>query len=148
MIRKARPEDAAALAEIGRSQPSAAGWNAGQFEEETRRGDAVFLAAEESGVLVGYGLFREAAGEAQILDVAVRPGLTRRGIGRRLVGALAEEARRRRLARMTLEVAEDNEAARRLYQSLEFKDVGRRPNFYGPGRAALLMDRELPGGPA
>ena len=46
-----------------------------------------------------------------------------------------------------LEVAEDNEAARSLYQKFSFATVGRRPNYYrrryGPSVAALTLRRTL-----
>jgi ribosomal-protein-alanine N-acetyltransferase len=45
--------------------------------------------------------------------------------------------------KLFLEVAEDNAAARRLYESYGFKQIGRRPGYYkrpgGPAMAALTM---------
>ena len=40
---------------------------------------------------------------------------------------------------MTLEVRRGNAAARRLYESLGFEEVGVRRNYYGSGEDALIM---------
>ena len=46
-----------------------------------------------------------------------------------------------------LEVDEDNEPARRLYQRAGFREVGRRPGYYQQGRdraaTALVLRRDL-----
>jgi ribosomal-protein-alanine N-acetyltransferase len=53
----------------------------------------------------------------------------------------------RGIGRITLDVAEDNIAARRLYEGLGFTEDGRRPGYYTTGRdipaAAILMSRDL-----
>ena len=60
-----------------------------------------------------------------------------------LVSRLGE----RGIARITLDVAEDNAPARALYDRLGFAEDGRRPNYYTTGRdipaAAILMSRNL-----
>ena len=57
------------------------------------------------------------------------------------------------IRRLLLEVAEDNEAARRLYQAAGLVPVGRRPGYYRVGDApiaALIMALDMaaarPGG--
>jgi ribosomal-protein-alanine N-acetyltransferase len=49
-------------------------------------------------------------------------------------------------ARMLLEVAEDNAAARALYAAAGFAPAGRRPRYYPDGRDALLLAAILPPG--
>ncbi len=62
--------------------------------------------------------------------MGVLPAWRRRGIGRALLDAVVAEAGARGIASIVLEVAADNEAARRLYAALGFVQVGRRPRYY------------------
>jgi ribosomal protein S18 acetylase RimI-like enzyme len=49
-----------------------------------------------------------------------------RGVGEVLVGQVVDDARGRGLARVTLDVAEANQPARKLYARLGFRPTGRR----------------------
>ena len=92
---------------------------------------------------IGLIVCRVVADEAEILTVGVDPERRRRGLGAALIGAARAEAASRGAARLHLEVAEDNFAARRLYAELGFEPVGRRPGYYARGAlgsvAALLL---------
>jgi ribosomal-protein-alanine N-acetyltransferase len=88
-------------------------------------------------------LARVAAGEAEILTLAVVPGARRRGLGAALMQAALARAAEAGAREMFLEVAEGNEAARRLYGALGFAGVGRRPRYYSDGRDALVLRRSL-----
>ena len=96
----------------------------------------------------GFILIRAVLDEAEILTLAVRPEARRHGLGRGLVEAAGHLAGSRGAARLYLEVAEDNAAARALYADAGFVQVGRRPGYYGrqagPAVAALLFARNLP----
>ena len=97
----------------------------------------------------GFILMRAVADEAEILTLAVRPAARRAGQGRRLVGEGILAAAARGAARVFLEVADDNAAARALYARAGFTEAGRRPGYYGrPGgerRDALLLVLNLTG---
>jgi ribosomal protein S18 acetylase RimI-like enzyme len=55
-------------------------------------------------------------------DLAVVPAWRGRGVGRALLEAVEAEAVRRGCCRLTLEVQDDNEPARRLYERFGFTD--------------------------
>jgi GNAT superfamily N-acetyltransferase len=55
-------------------------------------------------------------------DLAVLPEYRGRGIGRALLAAAEQRARARGCAKLTLEVLETNDGARRLYESFGFRD--------------------------
>ena len=90
------------------------------------------------GLLIG----RETAEDAEILTVCVAPDVRRHGLARDLFAAfLADIAPD---ARLVLEVAVDNDGAIRLYESLGFQEIGRRPAYYGGGGTrvdALVLAR-------
>jgi ribosomal-protein-alanine N-acetyltransferase len=100
-------------------------------------------ALDDSDMILGFTLSRHVADEAELLLVAVDPHLRQRGIGRRLVKQVADDARQRGAQVLFLEVRENNNAARNLYRSLGFVDVGRRADYYtgaaGERFAAITM---------
>jgi ribosomal-protein-alanine N-acetyltransferase len=96
----------------------------------------------------GFILARAAAGEAEILTLAVAPAARRHGTGAVLVQAAANEAQRLGAEVFFLEVASGNAAARALYNHLGFTEAGLRKGYYAlPGRApedALVLRADLP----
>jgi ribosomal-protein-alanine N-acetyltransferase len=92
----------------------------------------------------GFVLARAAAGEAEILALAVLPAARRRGLGTALMEAAMAAALAHGAAAMFLEVAEPNGAARALYRGLGFTEAGRRRRYYADGSDALVLRRDLP----
>jgi len=97
--------------------------------------------------LVGFILSRVAAGEAEILSVAVADSYKGRGVAGRL---LRQHLNRLNVAGVTtvfLEVDENNAPARRLYDRAGFREVGRRQGYYrapqGQASAALVLRCDL-----
>ena len=95
----------------------------------------------------GFILCRTVVDEAEILTLAVAPDTRNGGLGRRLVEAAAAFARQAGVARLFLEVADDNAAARALYARCSFVAEGRRRGYYarphGPAVDALLLSLNL-----
>jgi len=82
--------------------------------------------------------------EGQITNVATFPKYRRQGYGRTVMEALERYARERGIVLMSLEVRESNSGAIALYESLGWRSVGRRKNFYRhPVEDALVMIKEL-----
>ena len=102
------------------------------------------LCAELSGELAGYGMIAAVCDESELLNLAVTPGLRRRGAGKALLTALLSDAAGRGAAITYLEVRESNGAARALYEKFGFSAVGRRKNYYtSPTEDALIMAKKL-----
>ena len=121
-------------------------WPAGEIERLMRiLGGFAVLAEEEAPQ--GFVLIRTVADEAEILTLAVAPEFRRRGIGRGLVEAAAQEASRRGARSFFLEVAEDNLTALALYESADFQAVGLRRAYYArpdaPPADAMVLRRPL-----
>ena len=131
---KATPFHADALAEIHASAfPPAARWTAESFASLLQTPGAMAMLDERGG----FVLTRQAGGEAELLTIAVAPAARRHGIARTLLQAAIAACP----GPMFLEVAADNAAALALYSALDFKQVGRRRDYYGPGRPALVLRR-------
>lgn len=102
------------------------------------------LVHEQGGEPAGFALWRVAADEAELLTIAVAPECRRRGMGRALLAAVLAAAREEGVAHLLLEVGEDNQPARALYEVAGFATVGRRAAYYERGanrRADALVMR-------
>ncbi|HSF94197.1 MAG TPA: GNAT family N-acetyltransferase [Thermohalobaculum sp.] len=95
----------------------------------------------------GFALYRCAADEAEILTIAVALADRRAGLGAGLLSACEAGARQAGAARMFLEVAEDNTAARALYARAGYRECGRRHGYYrhlgGEPVDALVLEKRL-----
>ena len=94
----------------------------------------------------GFSLSRAAGPEVELLLIAVSPVFRRQGVASRLLVRAQEDALARGASEMFLEVREDNHAARQLYETWRFREVGRRPDYYGGpdgGRRAAITMRFL-----
>ena len=78
--------------------------------------------------------------ELHVNNVATHAEYRRAGIGRALMEAATDEARRRGARHMLLEVRASNETAQSLYKEIGFRFVGRRRDYYRlPVEDALVM---------
>ncbi len=144
-IRPAAAEDLPALARLGAKlarahhgfdparfflpdEPIEAGYAWG-LGKELRNREAVILAAELRGEVLGYAYgrmeprdwnaLRDACGAA--VDLWVEPEARGAGLGGRLVGALAAALEERGAPRVVLSVASRNPVAQRLFRRLGFR---------------------------
>lgn len=96
----------------------------------------------------GFLLGRVAAGEAEVLTLAVLPEAQGRGLGGALMARFLAEVAARGAVRAFLEVAADNAVARRLYARHGFTDAGLRRGYFaltGGGVVdGVVMARDLP----
>ena len=101
------------------------------------------LGAENpKGALVGHVLFAVRGELCHLLDLAVLPEFRRRGVGRRLIAAACDAARRGGAAHVFLEVRSRSAAALRFYESLGFWEMGVKPEYYpDTGEDARVLTR-------
>lgn len=127
------------IAQIERETFSDA-WSENSVRGELQNDLALWLAAVDGETVAGYIGSQTVLGEADMLNLAVRPEYRRQGIGRRLVEELISRLDAHCL---TLEVRLSNENAIRLYENLGFVQVGRRKNYYQkPREDALILRKE------
>ncbi len=131
------------------SQPEP--WTEQSFLEEIGRLCSHLLAAraaggaEPEGGILGYVCYWCVADEIQILNIAVHKDFRRRGIARAMLAHAIGTGCDKKARIATLEVRKSNTAARRLYESFGFRQVGERPNYYGVYQEpAVLMEFRLP----
>jgi ribosomal-protein-alanine N-acetyltransferase len=95
---------------------------------------------EARGAVAGYVVAWFVGDEGELANLAIDPGLRRRGIGGALLDSVLRDATARGVRTLYLEVRESNAAARKLYASREFVEVGRRRGYYrSPQEDALIL---------
>jgi [ribosomal protein S18]-alanine N-acetyltransferase len=125
-------------------------WTGGEFASLLEQETVFGYAAREIGAggvgMAGFVLARLAAGEGEILTVAVARAHRRRGVGWQLMDAVLRELHSQRAEALFLEVDETNVPAIALYRRLGFHEVGKRPRYYKTAdgaSGALVMRRDL-----
>jgi ribosomal-protein-alanine N-acetyltransferase len=100
----------------------------------------LILIAEQDGRVVGFACIRTVADEAEILNLAVLPGMRRQGVGRALLQQALRKAWENGARRAFLEVRQSNRPARKLYESLGFSPNGLRTAYYSnPPEDAVVL---------
>ncbi len=94
----------------------------------------------------GFAVVRVIAEQCELLTLGVPDASRCRGVATRLMIAACDRAAHAGAVEMMLEVAEDNAAARRLYDKFAFHPVGRRTRYYARGTGAadaITMKKSL-----
>jgi ribosomal-protein-alanine N-acetyltransferase len=97
------------------------------------------VARDKEGRIVGYSCCWHLHEELKINNIAVHPKHRGKGIGRTLLRAALEAARGADCQVALLEVRPSNSAARALYASEGFVEVGRRKDYYTQEREDALV---------
>lgn len=118
-----------------------------QLQYLQRRPSAIFLVAEQGQRIVGEGicLIRRMRNgiTGRIYSLAVDQSFRRQKIGQKLLTEMLRELDSRGARRVYLEVEKSNTAAIELYQRNGFRSISDLPDYYGKGRPASHMMREL-----
>jgi len=148
VIRKARPADIAAIVAIAGASPSASHWPESHYENALlKTGHLILVAEVQPSEVVGFLLASTTIAEWELENIAVSSGARRSGVGRALMTALIDHARRGKATEIRQEIRESNMAAQRLGLSVGFAQQGRRSDYYrNPVEDALLFKHLLGGG--
>lgn len=147
-LRPATADDLDAIMALERASFPSDAWSDAMMREELASPHGWYVVAEEAGRLAGYAGLRapKSATDADVQTITIAEGFRGRGRGRMLLTALLEEAHRRGVREVYLEVRADNLVAQALYTSEGFAEVGRRPHYYQPDDVdAVVMRLDLPG---
>ncbi len=93
-------------------------------------GTGVLLVVETDERIVGEGTLQRSNGDGSItLGLLILKDFRDKGIGRRLMGALEDEARRLGKQRIDLTVWSVNARGYHLYTSMGYREIGRFPDW-------------------
>jgi ribosomal-protein-alanine N-acetyltransferase len=142
LVATASPRDAATIATL-HGESFRRGW--GEEEVHALLTDRTVVAHRIMirHILAGFIISRLAGDEAEILSIAIAPARRGRGLSRQLLDFHLRVLAGRSVRAVFLEVDEQNEAARHLYDRAGFREVGRRQGYYETGATALVLRRDL-----
>jgi ribosomal-protein-alanine N-acetyltransferase len=123
------------------------GWGEGEFETMLTERNTLVHRLRQGRRIIGFAVSRMAGDEAEILSIAVARSHRGRGLSRNLLLTHLGHLAGRGVIRVFLEVEENNQPARRLYERAGFGIAGRRERYYreanGEQLNALVMRRDL-----
>jgi ribosomal-protein-alanine N-acetyltransferase len=130
-IRPGEAADLGAVAAIQSASHEAVRWNVADYL------DCDFRVAVSGEQVVGFLVARTVGeGERELLNLAVASECRHQGVGRMLLENFLRDAG----GAVFLEVRESNSAARNIYKSIGFREVGTRQKYYhDPLEAAIVM---------
>jgi [ribosomal protein S18]-alanine N-acetyltransferase len=143
-IRPMEAGDIPRIVSMQEASPAAAQWESSAYENLSASQFLVLVAEGDTNGVCGFVVARCAAGELEILNIAVAGACRRKGIGTALLGEALVRGKAESAARAFLEVRESNFAAAEFYAWHGFQITGRRRNYYqSPTEDALLLSRLL-----
>lgn len=146
VIEPATLRDSTALAEL-HGASFHRGWGEGEFEAMLTERNTLVHRLRAGRRIIGFAVSRMAADEAEILSIAVAASHRGRGLSRNLLLTHLGHLAGRGVRTVFLEVEENNQPARRLYERAGFAVAGRRERYYrqpsGEQLNALMMRRDL-----
>lgn len=157
-LRRAVPQDLDDVMWLEHASFPTDAWSASQMSAELWSPHGYYVVVETTTdgapTVVGYAGLSSLAGNpvADVQTIAVAADQRGRGIGRVLFTELLDEARRRGVDEVFLEVRADNPVAQAMYTAAGFKQIAVRPRYYQPDgvdawvmRAALAPASTGPG---
>ena len=119
-------------------------WTVAQLTAELAAENGYGWVIEANGAVVGYAFFRTCPPESELLHLVVAPERQRQGLARGLMNWSLRFFEQRGICSCLLEVRDSNQAARGLYESLGFSQVGRRKKYYHePVEDAVVLQRDV-----
>jgi [ribosomal protein S18]-alanine N-acetyltransferase len=146
VVRLMSIEDVATVARLERESFTTP-WSARTFRTlRGRPGAELWVAEHESGGVVGYYVLWCIQDQGELANIAVETRYRGQRIGAMLLDHALEVAASRGVQSVYLEVRVSNAAARAMYESRGFEQIGVRRNYYDRPRedACVLMTRLEP----
>lgn len=114
-------------------------WNFEIFKEELTNNNSMYLVLRYENEIVSFGGVKIILDEADIMNIVTKKDKRNQGFAKFLLNELITIAEEQNCKTITLEVDENNLPAIKLYKDFEFKEVGKRKNYYKNGNTAILM---------
>ena len=114
-------------------------WNFKIFKEELANNNSMYLVLRYENEIVSFGGIKIILDEADIMNIITKKDKRNQGFAKFLLNELITIAEEQNCKTITLEVDENNLPAINLYKDFDFKEVGKRKNYYKNGNTAILM---------
>lgn len=115
-------------------------WSPKDFIQMIHNDNAIYVVADEDGMIVGACGVRNIAGDGEITNVVVKAEQRRKGIAHLMLTELLYRGDKMGIQAFTLEVRKSNVSAITLYENFGFLNEGIRKEFYDfPKEDAYIM---------
>ncbi|GHT59565.1 ribosomal-protein-alanine acetyltransferase [Endomicrobiia bacterium] len=114
-------------------------WTRDMFLGFVKNSTVRFKILIESKTIVGYYVISTVADETELLNIAVDPNFRRKNFGRAMLLDIKKEAISKKTKFIFLEVRRTNIAAKNLYKSFDFTEIGIRKKYYGNEDAITMQ---------
>lgn len=119
-------------------------WSDKSLSESMALDNYIFLLAAVDNEIAGYIGLYIAMDEGDITNIAVKEKFRKQGIAKKILEAMIERCKQRKIININLEVRESNFAAIKLYEKFGFENIGIRKNFYEkPIENAIIMQKHI-----
>ncbi len=119
-------------------------WSEDSLEQTFEYDYNHLLLEKRDGRVVGYIIYSDVQGEAELLRIAVDKSYRRQGIADSLMQNMMDELYESGAERVSLEVRAHNISAVQLYKKYGFKDIFIRENYYqNPEDDALIFQKMI-----
>ncbi|HPI62424.1 MAG TPA: ribosomal protein S18-alanine N-acetyltransferase [Alphaproteobacteria bacterium] len=105
-------------------------WSLSSWQQVLEVGGTYALLAQKNQQKIGYLVFRLTDEVGDILSLGVIPSYRRQGTASCLIRHMMEWGKQEKLKSFLLEVSCKNLSAQKFYQSMGFKLLSIRPNYY------------------
>lgn len=117
-------------------------WSINSIQREINQKRIIII--KDNNEILGYCIFMIAADEGEILRIAVKENMRKRGIGKNLIISAVSEMKNKGCKGAFLEVRASNSAAIKLYKSTGFEEIGIRKGYYADNHEdAVLFKLEI-----
>jgi ribosomal-protein-alanine N-acetyltransferase len=128
-------------------------WSVGNFSDSLTAGYWAYCLKQlpeennQNNPLLAYCVLMPGVDDLSLLNITVNPLYRRKGLARKVLESIEHLAVSRDLYKIFLEVRLSNEGAIKLYESLGYRQVGIRKDYYplheGVKESASVMLKEL-----
>jgi len=119
-------------------------WTKDQFLMDIQQPHTQYYLLVENSLLQGFIGYSKVIDETEITNIAVAKKLQKKGYARQLLRFLLDREKQAGTYHVYLEVRTSNLAARHLYQSEKFRELGKRKSYYrDPVEDAIIMSTKL-----
>lgn len=116
-------------------------WSPAQFEQDLVQENSCYLIFTKEQQWLGFVSYYQLLDELDISHVVIDIDQQKRGYGRQMLEEAIAYWRKSEWVRVLLEVRESNEGAKKLYESLGFRCIHRRKNYYRhPQEDGMMME--------
>lgn len=121
-------------------------WSEEQFKKDLSQSNSHYLIYTADEIWLGFVSYYQMFDEADITHVVVEKSRKSAGIGKRMLKRVIQYMKENDIRTVFLEVRESNEQAKKLYESLGFRQISKRNNYYHqPTEDGLVLKLRMGG---